>query len=398
MSYTVNIDNTTITVYSGQVDTSTSLGLVGKNVANYGQVVAQNFADLLSHFANDTEPSNPVPGQIWFDSANSVMNYYSAGSFRPMKGLVADNAAPVSPAIGDLWLDTANYAVNVYTGNVAINATGWMKVGPEQDPTKGKTGFYLETVTDTISVTHDVFMGYLNNVITTIISKDNTFTLQTPINAISTINPGYNAIIGSISDSNGTISHQIDLVQQEFYANAANLVTLIANSVAVINSPVLTGYPRTSEPILGNTSSMIATTNFVANTLSAATSYVTTLSNQVANAAPLDSPVLTGTPRSTSPTITDRSTRIATTEMIHSVLPLGAIVLWYGSVGSIPAGWTLCDGNNSTPNLMDRSVIGAGGVYSAGTEYDIGVANSYVAGTQVRVPPVTALCYIMKIT
>lgn len=398
MSYTVNIDNTTITVYPGQVDTSTSLGLVGKSVANYGQVVAQNFVDLMSHFANDTEPSNPVAGQIWFDSANSVMKYYSAGSFRPMKGLTADNAAPVSPAIGDLWLDTANYAVNVYTGNVAINATGWMKVGPEQDPTKGKTGFYLETVMDSINVNHDVFMGYLNNVITTIISKDNTFTLKTPINAISTINPGYNAIIGSISDSNGTLSQQVDTVQQEFYANAANLVTLVANSVAVINSPVLTGYPRTAEPMLGNTSSMIATTNFVANTLAATTSYVTTLSNLVANAAPTNSPTFTGTPQSTTAAITDRSDQIATTNFVHAVLPLGTIVLWYGSTSSIPSGWTLCDGNNSTPNLMDRVVIGAGGVYTAGTEYDIGSANSYVAGTEIKVPPVTALCYIMKIS
>ena len=35
-------------------------------------------------------------------------------------------------------------------------------------------------------------------------------------------------------------------------------------------------------------------------------------------------------------------------------------MLWYGSVASIPSGWVLCDGNNSTPDLRNRFVIGAG--------------------------------------
>ena len=36
------------------------------------------------------------------------------------------------------------------------------------------------------------------------------------------------------------------------------------------------------------------------------------------------------------------------------------IILWYGNTGNIPGGWVLCDGNNSTPDLRDRFVIGAG--------------------------------------
>ena len=41
-------------------------------------------------------------------------------------------------------------------------------------------------------------------------------------------------------------------------------------------------------------------------------------------------------------------------------IPSGGIILWYGSVESIPAGWALCDGNNGTPDLRDRFVVGAG--------------------------------------
>lgn len=43
---------------------------------------------------------------------------------------------------------------------------------------------------------------------------------------------------------------------------------------------------------------------------------------------------------------------------------IGAIGLWSGTVGSIPSGWYLCDGNNGTPDLTDRFVVGAGSTYS----------------------------------
>ena len=42
----------------------------------------------------------------------------------------------------------------------------------------------------------------------------------------------------------------------------------------------------------------------------------------------------------------------------------GMIMLWSGSEASIPAGWLLCDGTSSTPNLQDRFVVGAGDTYA----------------------------------
>ena len=50
-----------------------------------------------------------------------------------------------------------------------------------------------------------------------------------------------------------------------------------------------------------------------------------------------------------------------------SLFVTGMIMLWYGSVASIPSGWVLCDGNNSTPDLRDRFVIGSG----SGSSYPI---------------------------
>ena len=46
--------------------------------------------------------------------------------------------------------------------------------------------------------------------------------------------------------------------------------------------------------------------------------------------------------------------------------PPGGIIMWSGSIASIPSGWALCDGTNGTPNLRDRFVVGAGSTYAVG--------------------------------
>lgn len=48
-------------------------------------------------------------------------------------------------------------------------------------------------------------------------------------------------------------------------------------------------------------------------------------------------------------------------EFINPGVPSGAIILYSGS--TIPDAWVLCDGNNGTPDLTDRFVIGAGKNY-----------------------------------
>lgn len=42
----------------------------------------------------------------------------------------------------------------------------------------------------------------------------------------------------------------------------------------------------------------------------------------------------------------------------------GMILMWAGSTLSIPAGWALCDGTNSTPDLRNRFIVGAGSTYA----------------------------------
>lgn len=44
----------------------------------------------------------------------------------------------------------------------------------------------------------------------------------------------------------------------------------------------------------------------------------------------------------------------------------GMILLWSGAIVDIPNGWHLCDGTESTPDLRNKFVVGAGDTYNLG--------------------------------
>ena len=110
--------------------------------------------------------------------------------------------------------------------------------------------------------------------------------------------------------------------------------------------------------------SVTSTTN-----LSAALSYGgVTLANAVTGTGNMvlsASPTFTGAPIAPTAAPGTNTTQIATTAFaLANGIPSGAILLWSGSIGSIPSGWVLCDGTNSTPDLRDRFVVGAGSTYA----------------------------------
>jgi len=77
--------------------------------------------------------------------------------------------------------------------------------------------------------------------------------------------------------------------------------------------------------------------------------------------------VFSSTVTAPTPTTGDNSTKVATTAFVQSSgLPSGCIVLWSGSVASIPSGWYLCNGSNGTPDLRNRFIVGAGSTYAVG--------------------------------
>lgn len=54
--------------------------------------------------------------------------------------------------------------------------------------------------------------------------------------------------------------------------------------------------------------------------------------------------------------ISDNSSKFVSTEWIHKLFPKGTILMFGGSASDIPEGWSICDGSNGTPNLIDKFI------------------------------------------
>ena len=96
----------------------------------------------------------------------------------------------------------------------------------------------------------------------------------------------------------------------------------------------------------------------------------TAIASAISSKADSNSPTLTGTPLAPTASAGTSTTQIATTAFVATAvsgsIPSGGIILWSGSVASIPSGWYLCNGSNSTPDLRDKFVVGAGSTYAVG--------------------------------
>jgi microcystin-dependent protein len=72
------------------------------------------------------------------------------------------------------------------------------------------------------------------------------------------------------------------------------------------------------------------------------------------------------------------------------VFVTGMIMLWSGSIASIPSGWALCDGTSGTPDLRNRFIVGAGSTYAVnatgGSADAIVVSHTHTATTSITDP------------
>ena len=153
---------------------ATSLTFVGKNYPEFAIPIGKNFLHLLENFASDTAPSNPIAGQLWYNTDSASANpapqlliydgqlWTEAGSTK--KGS-AQPAAENSVA-GDLWADTANQQLYLFNGS------SWVLVGPQYN-LGSDSGIRSEDLInrDTDGV-KTVLTCFINGVRVAIISKD----------------------------------------------------------------------------------------------------------------------------------------------------------------------------------------------------------------------------------
>jgi len=186
MAYTINLTDGTIfaTIADGTINTQSSMVLVGKNYAGYGEFLDENFIHLLENSSNTTAPGAPLEGQLWWDSGNSLLKVYNGTTFKVISASTASATAPSSNVTGDLWYDTTNQQLKVYTG------TAFLLVGPAFTAGTGETGAIVDTIVDNTSVSHVVIKFFVEDDVVGIMSKDATFTPQAAISGFATVRPG----------------------------------------------------------------------------------------------------------------------------------------------------------------------------------------------------------------
>ena len=245
MAYTITLTDGAIfaTIADGTVNTASSMTLVGKNWAGYGQFLDDNFIRLLENGANTSAPGAPLTGQLWWNKTTGTMQVYNGTAFKTIGGAAASSSAPTSNVAGDLWYDTVNQQLNVYTGSA------WIVVGPAYTPGTGTTGAIVATIVDNTATSHFVIELYANNSIVGIISKDQTFTPGSAVAGgwgVQAVNPGLtmaatisnNAVWGNSTNSlalNGLTSSQFMRSDANTSASGTITVNTSGYATAIIN-------------------------------------------------------------------------------------------------------------------------------------------------------------------
>ena len=187
MAYTINLTdgNVFATIADGTVNTSSSMILVGKNYAGYGEFLDENFIHLLENGSNTTAPPAPLTGQLWWDKANNLLKVYNGTIFKTISAATSSSTAPTNNVQGDLWYDTVNQQLKVWTG------TNFIVVGPAFSSSQGTTGAIPETIAAAAGGNVFVTSLYVNDSRVAIVSKAAAFAPAAPINTdFPTINNG----------------------------------------------------------------------------------------------------------------------------------------------------------------------------------------------------------------
>lgn len=208
MAYILNYSGGTITINDGTLNTtSTSISLPGRNYSGYGSPVDQSLLSLLENFAYYTSgPSNPIKGQIWFDTGTNSLKYNTGPVGSP-------NWVTVAPVTGNVTFNNVTV-----TGNLAV--TGNITAA--------------SVTAATLTATSNVVTGVETGIVATGITQGTAYALTKDISVVAASNTGVADGVRLPSVAGG---YRITIINQD----AVDTVNVYPASGGRINSLAVDG-------------------------------------------------------------------------------------------------------------------------------------------------------------
>ena len=283
MSYIINNTRGQIVavVGDGTINTTaTDLALVGRAVTNYGDYQNENYIYLLENFANGTAPTQPILGQLWYDSSTDLISAYStANVFVALASQDYVQLQKVSPAFsGTPTAPTATVSTNsiqlATTAFVQNNKVSPAFTGTPTAPTAAAGTGTTQLATTAFVQGEKISPAFLG-IPTAPTAVAGTNTVQIATTAFVSNSPAFNGVPTAPTAAYGTNTTQL--------ATTA----FVQNEKA---SPAFNGIPTVPTAGNGVSTTQIASTEFVNNSLN----NLGTMSTQNANAVAITGGTISG--------------------------------------------------------------------------------------------------------
>ena len=394
MAYTINLTDGTVfaTITDGTINTSSSMILVGKNYAGYGEFLDENFIHLLENGSNTTAPAAPLTGQLWWDKTNNLLKVYNGAIFKTISAATASASAPVSNVIGDLWYDTVNQQLKVWTG------AAFLVVGPGYSTAQGISGAIPETILNNIGATRYITSLYVNNVRVAIVYDGAQFTPEAALlAAFPIIYPGITlsaSVSSAVFAGTATNASKLDnLLSSDFMRATANTATTgrlqvnNANGIFIGTSNVVNISQSTNDglitaPVSGG--NLIIQTNVAGTTYTVATALGANGTFAIANAATV------GTTLSVAGNITGANVNTGgLVSVTGNVIGGNLVTLGLANVANISVTANVQAGNLRTTGLISAT----GNITSAAN-----IAGTFFLGNGSQLTGISAAVSVSKIS
>lgn len=335
----------------GGKETNTTLRLYGRGAPQWGESVDENFVKLLEHFMSATEPLSPTPGQFWIktslyfkdaaaDSGNGVFYSYNVRT-RAWTQISFTTAAtaPLSPASGQYWFDTATSTLKQYFQAYKQQTAAW-HIRSFMTGTGNPQGVVIPS----------------QNLMMWDVSSPNWVQAPFTLNSNSSAAPANNR--------GGTLRFDTDTGQMYFWDSLTTAWRVLA--VGAINPGIFGDLDMGGFKIV-NLGAAVNTGDAI-NLGFADARYVKKAGDSMTGQLSLSAGAPTDPLHAANKAYVDTKSVAAADAAVAALItfPPGGIIMWSGAQAAIPTGWVLCNGQNGTPDLRDRFVMGAGLTYAVG--------------------------------